>query len=80
MKKNNNLPKHFINLSEINDSDLKNIIKYAKKLKKNSKLFSHSKKLDQANLMMIFEKTSTRTRVSFGSCHQSARRQRHCDE
>lgn len=65
MKKNNNLPKHFIDLSEINHSDLKNIIKFAKKLKKNSKLFSHSKKLDQANLMMIFEKTSTRTRVSF---------------
>jgi len=65
MKKNNNLPKHFIDLSDINHLDLKNIIKYAKKLKKNSKLFSHSKKLDQANLMMIFEKTSTRTRVSF---------------
>ena len=61
--KNNNI-RHFIDLNEIDINDLKKIIKLARKIK-NAKFNSYNKKLAAANLMMIFEKTSTRTRTSF---------------
>ena len=61
MKKRN-----FINLSDINKQDLRKILDRAKKLKvlrnKNRPI---KKTLDRTNLAMIFEKPSTRTRVSF---------------
>ncbi|MCE3255091.1 MAG: ornithine carbamoyltransferase [Rickettsiaceae bacterium] len=56
--------KHFIDLSQIAASELKNIITAAKKLKKLS--YQETKNLlPGKNLAMIFEKPSTRTRVSF---------------
>lgn len=62
--------KHFIDLDEISSSDLYEIIDLAKKLKKEHKAGgraykNHGKLLANKNLAMIFEKTSTRTRVSF---------------
>jgi len=65
MKKNIKSLRHFIDLNQIKDSELKEIIKLAKKLKSEQKSPSHSKILTHKNLMMIFEKTSTRTRTSF---------------
>jgi ornithine carbamoyltransferase len=62
MKVTNRNIKHFIDLNLINSIDLKKIIKTAKQLKKSKKT---NNKLADKNLMMIFEKTSTRTRVSF---------------
>ncbi len=53
--------RNFIDLSEISASDLRNIVDLGKDLKsKNSNL-----KLEGKNLAMIFEKSSTRTRISF---------------
>lgn len=57
--------KHFIDLDKINAKDLRNIVDLAKKLKSDKKPLKHSELLPQKNLAMIFEKTSTRTRVSF---------------
>jgi ornithine carbamoyltransferase len=65
MKKNKNSPRHFIDLNQINDLELKEIIKLAHKLKADKKPINQNKILNSKNLMMIFEKNSTRTRVSF---------------
>jgi ornithine carbamoyltransferase len=65
MKKNKNSLRHFIDLNQINEKDLKDIIKLANSLKADKKPLAQKKLLDNKNLMMIFEKTSTRTRVSF---------------
>lgn len=65
MKKIKNSPRHFIDLNQINDLELKEIIKLAHKLKTDKKPINQGKLLNSKNLMMIFEKTSTRTRVSF---------------
>ena len=56
----------FINLSDIRKEDLYKILKRATQLK-NKRLKSNSfkKSLANINLAMIFEKPSTRTRVSF---------------
>ena len=56
----------FINLSNINEKDLNRILKRAKSLKiLRTKGKSIKKTLERNNLAMIFEKPSTRTRVSF---------------
>ncbi len=57
--------RHFIDLNEIEKSQLQEIIKIARNLKKNHDIAKHSKMLPHKNLMMIFEKSSTRTRTSF---------------
>ncbi len=54
--------KHFIDLDKIPTKELRAILSLAKKLKKEK---GQNKKLFGKNLAMIFEKTSTRTRVSF---------------
>ena len=55
--------KHFIDIADFNSKQLDEIIKNAKKLKKDPKKFS--KKCLNKTLGMIFQKESTRTRVSF---------------
>ena len=58
--------RNFINLSDIKKKDLDKILKravYLKRLRKKSGSFKNS--LSGINLAMIFEKPSTRTRVSF---------------
>jgi ornithine carbamoyltransferase len=61
--------KHFIDLDKIPTAELHKILTLAKKLKKEAKtesgLLKQAKLLPQKNLAMIFEKNSTRTRVSF---------------
>ena len=52
--------KNFINISDIQKSDLFSIIKYAKELKLESESI-----LEKKNIGLIFEKHSTRTRLSF---------------
>ena len=55
--------KHFLNISDFNLSELRKILKFAKKLKKNNNKYSDF--LKNKSLGMIFEKQSTRTRLSF---------------
>ncbi|MDC0058042.1 ornithine carbamoyltransferase [Pelagibacteraceae bacterium] len=55
--------KHFIDISDFNVKKLNEIIKKAKQIKKNPKKFAY--KCEDKTLGMIFQKESTRTRVSF---------------
>lgn len=57
--------KHFIDLDKIAAKDLQQILALSKKLKKEQSAAKQAKLLPHKNLAMIFEKTSTRTRVSF---------------
>ena len=59
------LKKDFIDIDKINSKELKKIIEIAHKLKKQKDLSGQSKLLAHKNLAMIFEKNSTRTRISF---------------
>lgn len=55
--------KHFIDLENYNQKELRYILNFAKKIKKNKKKFSAI--LKNKSLGLIFEKQSTRTRLSF---------------
>lgn len=59
------MTKHFIDLDKIEAKELLKILALAKKLKQEKNLSKQAKLLPHKNLAMIFEKTSTRTRVSF---------------
>ncbi len=59
------MTKHFIDLDKIEAKELLKILALAKKLKKENNAAKQAKLLPHKNLAMIFEKTSTRTRVSF---------------
>ena len=54
---------NFVDISDFKKSDLKNIISFAKKIKKNPNKYSNL--LHDKSLGMIFEKQSNRTRLSF---------------
>ena len=55
--------KHFIDIDDFEISELKKILIFAKKIKKNPNKYNNS--LNSKTLGMIFEKQSTRTRLSF---------------
>lgn len=55
--------KHFLDISDFNLQQLNSIIKTAKQIKKSPEKFAN--KCERKTLGMIFEKESTRTRVSF---------------
>ncbi len=57
--------KNFINLSDIKEDDLRKIIANAKSKKLKKNLNNKGKALINKTLIMIFEKPSTRTRISF---------------
>lgn len=57
--------RHFIDLDKISEKDLHQILALSKKIKKEQNAAKQAKLLPHKNLAMIFEKTSTRTRVSF---------------
>ncbi len=55
--------KHFIDLDNFTKTELRNILNFAAKIKKNQKKYSNI--LNNKSLGILFEKESTRTRVSF---------------
>ena len=55
--------RHFIDLSLLTEKEVKEILDLASDIKKNQQKYLQA--LQNKNLMMIFEKPSTRTRVSF---------------
>ena len=55
--------KHFIDLDNFTKKELRNILIFATKIKKNQKKYSNI--LNNKSLGLLFEKESTRTRVSF---------------
>ena len=57
--------KHILTLSELTSKEFLELIDYSIKLKKQSKMGSNKPLLKNKTLTMIFEKPSTRTRVSF---------------
>jgi len=59
------MTKHFINLDDLSSNDLQQIIDRAITLKKQHKAGEISNTLKNKTLAMIFDKSSTRTRVSF---------------
>ncbi len=61
------MTKHFINLDDLSNDDLQQIIDQAIALKKQYKAGEISSVLKNKTLAMIFDKSSTRTRVSFES-------------
>ena len=61
------MTKHFINLDDLANDDLQQIINQAIALKKQYKAGEISNALKNKTLAMIFDKSSTRTRVSFES-------------
>tara|TARA_X000000950_G_scaffold285703_1_gene392344 strand:+ start:723 stop:1637 length:915 start_codon:yes stop_codon:yes gene_type:complete len=59
------MTRNFLNISDIKKNDLKKILRRGIFLKRNRTTRKKIKSLDNVNLAMIFEKPSTRTRVSF---------------
>lgn len=60
-----NSVRHFVDLDKITAKELTKILLLAKQLKKEKNIAKQAKLLTHTNLAMIFEKNSTRTRVSF---------------
>ena len=57
--------RHFLDLAAIEPADLRRILNYAKQLKATRGTSEHPTPLTGKKLAMIFEKNSTRTRISF---------------
>ena len=58
-------PKHFLDLDQVDPKTLRQILDHGKAMKKARANGGHDKPLGGKTLAMIFEKPSTRTRVSF---------------
>jgi ornithine carbamoyltransferase len=58
-------PRHFLELTEVASGELRRIVDMAVSFKRGERLNSDARPLDGRALAMIFEKPSTRTRVSF---------------
>ena len=58
-------PKHFLDLDQVDPKTLRQILDHGKAMKKARLNGGHDKPLGGKTLAMIFEKPSTRTRVSF---------------
>jgi ornithine carbamoyltransferase len=58
-------PKHFLDLSEVPTGDLREMLELSRAMKARQKSGNGDKPLKGKTLAMIFEKPSTRTRVSF---------------
>ena len=58
-------PKHFLDLDQVDPKTLRQILDQGKAMKKSRANGGHDKPLAGKTLAMIFEKPSTRTRVSF---------------
>lgn len=58
-------PKHFLDLDQVDPKTLRQILDHGKAMKKARSNGGHDKPLGGKTLAMIFEKPSTRTRVSF---------------
>ncbi len=58
-------PKHFLDLDQVDPKTLRQILDQGKAMKKSRSNGGHDKPLAGKTLAMIFEKPSTRTRVSF---------------
>ncbi|MDO8634272.1 MAG: ornithine carbamoyltransferase [archaeon] len=56
-------PRHFLSLLDVSQKELSELLAMSARVKKNPKKFSRS--LEGKTLAMLFQKTSTRTRVSF---------------
>ncbi|MCB1214784.1 MAG: ornithine carbamoyltransferase [Deltaproteobacteria bacterium] len=59
------MPRHFLKLTDFSLSELEALLKEAIRLKQDWKKGKTSKPLSNKTLAMVFEKSSTRTRVSF---------------
>ncbi|WP_169974430.1 MULTISPECIES: ornithine carbamoyltransferase [unclassified Campylobacter] len=57
--------RHFLTLNDFSKDEILNIIKLAREIKKEAKQKDYKPYLKEQTLAMIFEKSSTRTRVSF---------------
>ena len=57
------IKKHLLSLQEVNDEDILELINHASLIKKNPK--KHCSSLSHKTMLMLFEKPSLRTRVSF---------------
>lgn len=62
--------RHFLTLKDFSQEEIRYLLDLAKELKKDKKEGTIKKHLDGKNIVLIFEKTSTRTRCSFEvACH-----------
>ncbi len=62
--------RHFLTLKDYSQDEIRYLLDLAKELKKDKKEGTIKKHLDGKNIVLIFEKTSTRTRCSFEvACH-----------
>ena len=58
-------PRHFLELTQVASGELRRIVDMAAAFKRGEGLGGSMRPLDGKSLAMIFEKPSTRTRVSF---------------
>ncbi|MBI2974065.1 MAG: hypothetical protein HYY43_00485 [Deltaproteobacteria bacterium] len=59
------MPKNLLTLKELSSTELASIIDYAIELKKKYKRGERPELMKNKTLVMLFQKTSTRTRTSF---------------